>query len=262
MRFLSAAPKERRCGGKKWSRVRLLLLGSLRSWETPRLEDSPRSSWCVKPHPLPSEVRSNLARIGRHFTENSSRIHRRDLCCPETRLPARRKTVWLSAKRHRRKRRELPMQEGRARRVVTILVIAALVVSVIVLLVFVPSFRTAVISVLNWLGSQGLSALGALWRVLAPVVGAVIFAGVLTLIVYFVARSLSRSIPIPLGIIVFLIGFVATIPGIAGATVSSSLGLAAGVLAALIALLGVIFAQSLNAYSAWITQRRELAGAR
>lgn len=165
------------------------------------------------------------------------------------------------------------MQEGRLRRVVTVLVIAALLVSAIVLLIVVPSFRAAVASVLGWLVAQGLGALGALWGVLAPVLGAIVLAGVITLVVYLVAWSVRRSggdggptlfesIPIPVGVAVLLFALLATIPGVAGAGVSASLGLAGGVLAALIALFGVMFAQSLNAYTATISQRRELATAR
>jgi uncharacterized protein YjbI with pentapeptide repeats len=143
------------------------------------------------------------------------------------------------------------MAEGRVpRRVFGASVVAAIVL-LAVLLVFVPALRAAVMSVL-----------AALWSVLAPIVGAVALAGAITLTVYLVWRSAGRSISLPVGIAIFLISLVATIPGVAGATVSGSLGLAGGVLAALIALIGVVFAQALNAYTALISQRRELASAR
>jgi uncharacterized protein YjbI with pentapeptide repeats len=157
------------------------------------------------------------------------------------------------------------MAEGRApRRVIVASVFAAFVLLAfaIVMLVFVPGFRAAVVSVLAWSVGQALSALAALWSVLAPIVGAAVLAGTITLTVYLLWSSAGGSIQRPVVIAIFLISLVFTIPGVAGATVSGSLGLAGGVLAALIALTGVMFAQSLNAYTAWISQRREVASAR
>ena len=153
----------------------------------------------------------------------------------------------------------------------TVLVIALL--GLAILLVFVPGSRAAVMDVLTWLARQGLAALKALWGVLAPVVGAVVLACVITLTVYLIAWRWRRpaggvwprffsSLPLPVGIFVFLIALLATIPGVAGAGVSGSPGFAGGVLAALIALIGVLFSQSLNAYTAAITQWRELANTR
>jgi len=170
--------------------------------------------------------------------------------------------------------------------IIAVLVIGALLIlfGVIALLVFVPGSRPAAMSALTWLLGQGLGVLGtlwsvlasivsALWSVLASIVSAVFLALVITLTLYFIVWSMRpssiggkpkffNSIPTPVGVTVFLISLVATIPGIAGATVSASLGLAGGVLAALIALTGVLFSQSLNASTAWMNQSRELASTR
>ena len=100
--------------------------------------------------------------------------------------------------------------------VATVFAASVLLAFAIFMLVFAPGFRAAVMSVMSWLVGQGLSALAALCSVLAPIVGAVALAGTITLTVYLVWRSAGRSIPLPVGIAIFLISFVATIPGVAG----------------------------------------------
>ena len=114
----------------------------------------------------------------------------------------------------------------------------------------ITDFLGAVLSALGTVLSATVNVL----RALIPLVGVFLLAGLITVVIVAVLQKIGRDVSPIGGVAIFIIALLFTSPRVAPSAVSGSLGLVGRVLAALIALAGVMLTQVLNAYTTWASR--------
>ncbi len=131
----------------------------------------------------------------------------------------------------------------------------SLIAGIVIIIAFfglapITDFLGAVLSALGTVLSATVNVLS----VLLPIVGVFLLAGLITVVTVAVLRKIGQDVSPIGGVAIFIIALLFTTPGVAPSAVSGSLGLVGEVLAALIALAGVMLTQVLNAYTTWASR--------